>query len=80
MVLPAIAVRFWTESIDGAVVLAIVSSAAASFIGLLLSYHLNLPSGPAIVLTAGAFYIASVAFGSYGSLRVHFLPRRHFAN
>ena len=80
MVLPAIAVRFWTESVDGAVVLAIASSLASSYIGLLLSYHLNLPSGPSIVLTAGMFYLASVIFGHYGSLRVHFLPRRHFAS
>jgi zinc/manganese transport system permease protein len=80
MVLPAIAVRFWTQSIDGAVALSIASSFAASFVGLLLSYHLNLPSGPAIVLTAGMFYLASVAFGRYGSLREHFLHRRHFAS
>jgi zinc/manganese transport system permease protein len=80
MVLPAIAVRFWTQSIDGAVALAIGSSFAAALTGLLLSYHLNVPSGPAIVLTAGAFYLASVVFGRHGSLRVHFLPRRHFAS
>jgi zinc/manganese transport system permease protein len=80
MVLPAIAARFWTQSIDGAVAMAIAASFAASYIGLLLSYHLNLPSGPAIVLTAGTFYLASVAFGRYGSLRVHFLHRRHFAS
>jgi zinc/manganese transport system permease protein len=80
MVLPAIAVRFWTQSIDGAVLLAIAASFIASFTGLLLSYHFNLPSGPAIVLTAGTFYVASVVFGRYGSLRVHFLPRRHFAS
>jgi zinc/manganese transport system permease protein len=80
MVLPAIAVRFWTQSIDGAVTLSIASSLAASFTGLLISYHYNVPSGPAIVLTAGAFYLFSVAFGRRGSLLTHFLPHRHFAS
>jgi zinc/manganese transport system permease protein len=80
MVLPAIAVRFWTQSIDAGVLLTIASSFIASFIGLLLSYHCNLPSGPAIVLTAGAFYLASVCFGRYGSLWIHFHRRRHFAH
>jgi len=80
MVLPAIAVRFWTQSIDGAVALAIASSFVSAFIGLLLSYHFNLPSGPAIVLTAGTFYLASVLFGRHGSVLVHFMPRRHFAS
>lgn len=80
MVLPAIAVRFWTQSIDGAVILAVISSFLASLTGLLLSYHLDVPSGPAIVLTAGLFYIVSLVFGRYGSLMNHFFPRRHFAN
>ena len=66
MVLPAIAVRFWSESIDSAIMLAIVSSLIASFTGLLLSYHLNLPSGPAIILTAGGFYIFSGYFWPQG--------------
>lgn len=80
MVLPAIAVRFWTESIDAAMALAAAGSFAASVVGLLLSYHCNLPSGPAIVLTAGTFYLVSVFFGRRGSILMHFLPRRHFAN
>ena len=36
--------------------------------GLLLSYHANLPSGPAIVLLAGAVYLVSLAAGTRDSL------------
>jgi zinc/manganese transport system permease protein len=32
----------------------------SSYAGLLLSYHRNLPSGPAIVMAAGALYGVSV--------------------
>jgi zinc/manganese transport system permease protein len=80
MVLPAIASRFWANSIDGMIGFSVTTSLAASFCGLLLSYHFNLPSGPAIVLTAGALYVASVVFGRYGSLGARLLPHKHFAS
>jgi len=46
---------------------------ASGFLGLLLSYHLDLPSGPAIVLVAGLAYLASVLFGPRDSLRTLYL-------
>ncbi len=36
--------------------------------GLLVSYHANLPSGPAIILVAGALYALSVVAGPFGGL------------
>jgi zinc/manganese transport system permease protein len=80
MVLPAIAARFWTNNIDTTIVFSIIASFAASFTGLLLSYHYSLPSGPAIVLTASIIYIGSVGFGRHGSLMTHFFPKRHFTS
>ena len=80
IVLPAIASRFWTASIDGSVLFSIAISFFSSFAGLLLSYHFNLPSGPAIVLFAGGIYALSVVVGRYGSIRVHFSASRHFAS
>jgi zinc/manganese transport system permease protein len=80
MVLPAIAARFWTNSIDMTVALSITLAFLSSFIGLLVSYHANLPSGPAIVLTAGAAYVVSVLCGRYGSIRAHLFPPAHFAH
>ncbi len=77
MMLPAAAARFWASEVA---TLAVTSSAialAAGYTGLLLSYHADLPSGPAIVLVAGGVYAVSVAAGPRGSLRTRFLPRRH---
>lgn len=77
MMLPAAAARFWASEVA---TLAAASSAiafASSYAGLLLSYHANLPSGPAIILVAGGVYIVSVAAGPRDSLRTRFLPRRH---
>lgn len=79
MVLPAIAARLWTRSVDGAIALSIVLAAAASYTGLLLSYHWALPSGPAIVLCSGGVYLLSVLCGSNGSLVTRFLPHKHYA-
>jgi zinc/manganese transport system permease protein len=53
---------------------------ASSLLGLVLSYHLNTPSGPAIVLVAGGFYLASLALGQRGGLVRRYLPRRHLAH
>lgn len=80
MVLPAIAARFWTRSIDYAIALSIVFAIIASYAGLLVSYHYALPSGPAIVLSSGALYIASIFFGTNGSLIARILPHKHFAS
>jgi len=52
---------------------------ASGFLGLLLSFHLDLPSGPAIVLVAGLAYFGSVLFGPRDSLRTLYLHRRQLA-
>ncbi len=77
MMLPAAAARFWAGEV---VTLAATSSAiafASGYAGLLLSYHVDLPSGPAIILVAGGIYVVSVVAGPRDSLWVRFLPRRH---
>ncbi len=63
MMLPAAAARFWVASLGGMIALAAAIAAAAGLAGLLLSYHAELPSGPAIVLVCGLVYLVSVAVG-----------------
>ena len=48
---------------------------ASGFLGLLVSYHLDLPSGPAIVLVAGLAYLASVVLGPRDSVRALYMRR-----
>jgi zinc/manganese transport system permease protein len=52
LLLPAAAARCWPLSVGASIALAIAFGLFASLGGLLLSYHANLPSGPAIVLTS----------------------------
>ena len=77
MMLPAAAARFWASEVATLAVTSSTIALAAGYTGLLLSYHADLPSGPAIVLVAGGVYAVSVAAGPRGSLRTRFLPRRH---
>ncbi len=77
MILPAAAARFWAASIGGLVVTAVAFAMVSSFIGLLLSYHFSLPSGPAIILVAGFAYGLSLVIGPMGSLVAQAFPRRH---
>jgi zinc/manganese transport system permease protein len=42
-----------------------------------MSYHASLPSGPAIVLSAGAAYLLSIIAGPRGVLRSRVRHHRH---
>jgi zinc/manganese transport system permease protein len=79
MMLPAIAARHWAAEISGMVYAASAIAVFASVIGLLLSYHADLPSGPAIVLMAGLAWAVSVLFGPVDGLAQRVLRRRHLA-
>jgi zinc/manganese transport system permease protein len=77
MILPAAAARFWARSVGIMVLLGSGIALGAGLIGLLASYHLDLPPGPAIVLAAGLAYLASVVFGHVGGLARRLFPGRH---
>src|SRR5271155_5394226 len=77
MILPAAIARFWARDITGMIAVAVGSAALSGYAGLLVSYHADLPSGPAIILVAGAIYALSVVFGPVGGLIWLALPQRH---
>ena len=77
MMLPAIAARFWAAEVWSMAALAVGFASVAGAVGLLLSFHAQWPSGPAIVLVAGAVYAASLVFGRRdGLLARHVGSRR----
>ncbi len=77
MMLPAAAARFWTTRVEPMCALAVAIGFASCIAGLLLSYHAALPSGPAIILSAGVVYLASILFGTRGALRSRLVAHRH---
>ncbi|MBF0184626.1 MAG: metal ABC transporter permease [Magnetococcales bacterium] len=78
MMLPAIAARFWAREVWSLMAVGILLALLSGVTGLLLSYHHRLPSGPAIILTAGALHLFSLLFGRFGLFPARFRGRgRH---
>ncbi|MEE7477627.1 MULTISPECIES: metal ABC transporter permease [Methylobacterium] len=77
MLLPAIAARFWARGLSGLIPVSMLVGALSSVIGLALSYRFDLPSGPAIVLAAGALYAVSLVAGPRGGLAWRLVRARH---
>ena len=77
MMLPAATGRFWARDITLMILIAGASGVLSGYAGLLLSFHTGVPSGPAIILVAGALYVLSLLFGHVGGLVRQALPRRH---
>ncbi len=58
LVIPAVVARMLTDSFGRMLILATVIGALCGFVGMNLSYHLDIPSGPMIVLTGSALFAA----------------------
>lgn len=68
MMLPAVSSRLWHDTLPAQLVNASVQAMLASVAGLLLSYHLDTPSGPTIIGCAGALYFLSLLVAPGGWL------------
>ena len=77
MMLPAAAARFWVRSIEAITALAIAIGVTSAYLGLIVSYRLEVASGPAIILVAGAAYLLSLVFGRSGLIFTRRVPARH---
>jgi zinc/manganese transport system permease protein len=77
MMLPAAAARFWSVRVGQMCLLSVAIGFGSCIAGLLLSYHASLPSGPAIILSAGAIYGLSMLFGTRGVFNARVRRHRH---
>ena len=69
MLLPAVASSFWAREVWSMTLIAVPVAFLSGAIGLLLSFHAGLPSGPTIVLVASLFFLGSLLLGSRASVR-----------
>ena len=60
MMLPAVSARLWHDALSAQLLNASAQAACASAVGLLLSYHMDTPSGPTIIGCAGVLYLISL--------------------
>jgi zinc/manganese transport system permease protein len=79
MMLPAVAARHWARGVGGMVYASVGIAALASLAGLLLSFHLDVPTGPAVVLSAGLAWAVSVLAGPVDGVLARVVRRRHLA-
>lgn len=77
MIVPAAIGRFWARDVTAMILVAVSAGIVSGVAGLILSFHTGTPSGPTIILFAGALYIGSVLFGRVGGVVPRLLPRRH---
>jgi len=62
MMVPAITARLLSKRLFPIFVISIILAILSSYIGLLLSYYLNWPSGPTIILVAGLIYLIAMFY------------------
>ena len=78
MMLPAVAARHWAVELPGQVRASVCAAMLASVVGLLVSFHTDVPAGPAIVLSAGAIWVVSFVAGPHESLAWRLIRRAHY--
>jgi zinc/manganese transport system permease protein len=69
MMLPAVSSRLWARHVWTLFLLSSFFAVISGYFGLLLSYHLEWPSGPSIILIAGVIYGVSLIFAPFGTLK-----------
>ena len=69
ILLPAVAASFWAREVWSMILIAAPVAFASAAIGLLVSFHAGLPSGPVIVLFASLFFVGSLLLGTRASVR-----------
>jgi zinc/manganese transport system permease protein len=77
MILPAAAARLWAKRLATMLVAAVAIALASGIVGLLTSFHADVPAGPAIVLAAGLCYFVSLVFAPAGVIGARLYGRRH---
>jgi len=77
MILPAASARLWARKLSTMLALAAGLALVGGVIGLLLSFHTNVPAGPAIILVCGLAYFISLLAAPGGLIAPRWPNQRH---
>lgn len=77
MMLPAIAARLWFSRMSAILPLSMLIALMCGYGGLMLSYYVDFPSGPAIILLCGAAYLFSLIFAYRDGVIARYRRGRH---
>lgn len=76
MMLPAAIAQLWSRHLPRMLAIAALSAFISGYLGLIASYHLEIASGPTIIMVAAIIYGASIFIAPSGIARRYF-PRPH---
>jgi zinc/manganese transport system permease protein len=76
MMLPAAIAQLWARNLPSMLLVAVGSALVSGYFGLIASYHLEIASGPTIIMTAAIIYGISIFIAPSGIARRYF-PRPH---
>lgn len=76
MMLPAAIAQLWSRNLPRMLAIAALSAFISGYLGLIASYHLEIASGPTIIMVAAIIYGASIFIAPSGIARRYF-PRPH---
>src|SRR5690625_3429042 len=68
MILPAAAARFLGQGAAAQLLISALLAILASCLGLLASFHFDVPTSPTTILLAGLFYLLALFVGPHGGL------------
>ena len=77
MMLPAICSRMWFSRMESLLIGSVLIAVFSSIAGLLLSFYIDIPSGPAVILICGVIYFFSLLFATNGILMPYIRHKRH---
>lgn len=66
MILPAASARLCCKQLPAMALTAIATALTGSYVGLLLSFHFDLPAGPAIICALGSLYLLALLLAPHG--------------
>ncbi|MDR2881968.1 MAG: metal ABC transporter permease [Azoarcus sp.] len=80
MILPAASARLWARRLSTMLALAAGLALVAGVAGLLLSFHTNVPAGPAIILVCGLAYLVSLLAAPSGLIAPRWPKHQHLSS
>ncbi|WP_018015959.1 metal ABC transporter permease [Teredinibacter turnerae] len=78
MILPSAVSRLWVETLEAHLLLSLLLGFVGCYCGLLFSFYWDFPSGPAIVLCLGVFYVISLLVGKKGGYISKITQNKHY--
>ncbi|MCD2173000.1 metal ABC transporter permease [Rhizobium sp. C4] len=79
MMLPAAIAQLWARTLPAMLAISVVTAFVSGYAGLIASYHLELASGPTIIVAAAIIYVVSLVAAPSG-LMSRYIRRPHLAN